>query len=349
MSDGTHIEWTDATWNPVTGCSIASPGCKHCYAMLLAGTRLAGHPSRAGLTREVNGNHVWTGEVRFNQKWLDQPLRWRRPRRIFVCAHGDLFHEDVPDEWIDEVFAIMACTPQHQFQLLTKRSRRMREYLSGPWQTRVIPFLRKWQKRPAGHGVMLETVQGSLRNVWCGVSAENQHWLMQRACDLVETPAAVRFLSIEPLLDGMDIEPFVLPPRRWSNGWANNYPFAYPQHQIDWVIVGGESGPRARPMHPDWVRKLRDQCAAGGTAFLLKQWGEWLPWEPDHLPYFKAQDGQLIDRHALPDFDDAKLKGWTDKLFYEGDDICVHQLVGKKGAGRLLDGRTHDGFPEERV
>ena len=128
MAEHSHIEWTDSTWQPITGCSIVSPGCTNCYAMKLAGSRLRHHPSRAGLTREVNGNHVWTGEVRLNEQWLTQPLTWKRPRRVFVCAHGDLFHEDVPDEWIDKVFAVMALSPQHTFQVLTKRAARMRKY-----------------------------------------------------------------------------------------------------------------------------------------------------------------------------------------------------------------------------
>jgi protein gp37 len=130
MADSTKIEWTDATWNPITGCSVVSPGCTNCYAMRLAGTRLAHHESRAGLTRDTKAGPVWTGEVRFNEQWIDQPLRWRKPRLIFVCAHGDLFAEGVPDEWIDRVFAVMALAPQHTFQVLTKRSARMREYMS---------------------------------------------------------------------------------------------------------------------------------------------------------------------------------------------------------------------------
>ena len=121
MSDGTKIEWTDATWNPITGCSVVSPGCTNCYAMKLAGTRLQHHPSRTGLTKDTKAGPVWTGEVRFNEQWLDEPLRWKRPRMIFVCAHGDLFAEGVPDEWIDKTFAVMALAPQHIFQVLTKR------------------------------------------------------------------------------------------------------------------------------------------------------------------------------------------------------------------------------------
>lgn len=135
MADGTPIEWTDATWNPVTGCSVLSAGCTNCYAMRLAGTRLQHHPSRAGLTTPSRiksgtglGKPVWNGQVRFNEQWLTEPLRWKRPRRIFVVAHGDLFHDAVPDAWIDQVFAVMALAPQHQFQVLTKRAARMRAY-----------------------------------------------------------------------------------------------------------------------------------------------------------------------------------------------------------------------------
>jgi len=133
MSDGTKIEWTDATWNPITGCSIVSPGCTNCYAMRLAGTRMKHHPTRIGLTVDSKAEPVWNGQVRFNEQALDHPLRWRRPRRIFVCAHGDLFHESVPDEWIDQVFAVMALAPQHTFQVLTKRAKRMREWFEEKW------------------------------------------------------------------------------------------------------------------------------------------------------------------------------------------------------------------------
>src|SRR6516164_8034629 len=125
MSDHTNIEWTDATWNPVTGCSLVSPGCAHCYAMRIAGTRLRNHPSRHGLTRDTEAGPMWTGEVRLNESWLNQPFKWKKPRRIFACAHGDLFHPAVPDKWIDRVFAVMALTQRHTYQVLTKRSGRM--------------------------------------------------------------------------------------------------------------------------------------------------------------------------------------------------------------------------------
>ena len=188
MSDNTAIEWTDATWNPITGCSVVSPGCTNCYAMKLAGTRLGGHISRRGLTRETKAGPVWTGEVRLNEGWLTQPLLWKRPRRVFVCAHGDLFHESVPDEWIDRVFAVMALAPRHVFQVLTKRSTRMREYCGNPrTPERIAAVILKnesgwpvygWpQLAPLGNRAEEndpEFVRWPLPNVWLGVSCEDQ-------------------------------------------------------------------------------------------------------------------------------------------------------------------------------
>ena len=286
MADSTHIEWTDATWQPITGCTIVSPGCTNCYAMQLAGTRLRAHPSRAGLTREVNGSHVWTGEVRLNEDWLTQPLRWKRPRRIFVCAHGDLFHESVLDEWIDRVFAVMALSPQHTFQVLTKRSRRMREYVSD-WRLRVVrdseyglpgrtddlllkADLSDEQQhiRNAAHGY---------RNIWLGVSVEDQPRANERIPDLLETPAATRFLSCEPLLGPLDLvdRTYVgeggITMRGYLRDAQEPDDFHYWARKLDWLIVGGESGPRARPMSPNWARFLRDQCLVAGAPFFMKQ------------------------------------------------------------------------------
>jgi protein gp37 len=145
MSEDTKIEWTNATWNIITGCSVVSPGCIHCYAMRLAGSRLRRHPSRRGLTHDTKAGPVWNGEVRFNEQWLKQPFSWK-PQKIFVCAHGDLFHEHVPDEWIDRVFAVMALASRHTFQVLTKRAGRMREYMANPerealWMNAVAELL----------------------------------------------------------------------------------------------------------------------------------------------------------------------------------------------------------------
>ena len=277
MAESSKIEWTDATWNPVTGCTMVSAGCTHCYAMGLAATRLRHHPSRAGLTRESGGRPVWTGEVRLNEGWLDQPLRWSRPRRIFVCAHGDLFHESVPDDWINRVFAVMALAPQHSFQVLTKRPERARYYFDGHvapriWQAARAMGLpeRAYEAITAcGRPTMLP-----LPHVWLGTSVEDQAAADARIPHLLATPAAVRFVSAEPLLGPVDILPWLgdllpLDARRDPRG-------------LDWIICGGESGPGARPMHPDWARDLRDQCKAAAVPFFFKQMARKAP-IPDDL------------------------------------------------------------------
>lgn len=314
MGDGTKIEWTDATWNPITGCTLVSEGCRHCYAARLAATRLSSHPSRAGLARlNAKGEAKFTGEVRFNEQWLDQPLRWRRPRMIFVCAHGDLFHESVPDEWIDRVFAVMALASQHTFQCLTKRPERARAYLAADrcWM---------WQDPIFGGPLFDPTFPGSplpLRNVWLGTSVENQAAADERIPHLLEAPAAIRFLSAEPLLG-----PIYLHRTDFVGGFDTPY-------RLDWVIVGGESGHGARPMHPDWARSLRDQCANAGLPFLFKQHGAWLH--------------ESHDPNGLWDWSGADERGamhlWPDAT------ASIH--VGKKRAGRLLDGREHNGFPSQ--
>lgn len=346
MSDHTHIEWTDATWNPVTGCSVVSPGCTNCYAMRLAGARLQHHPSRAGLTQASKAGPVWTGEVRFNPQWLDQPLRWRRPRRIFVCAHGDLFHERVPDAWIDQVFAVMALAPQHQFQVLTKRAARMRAYLSDPKTVRrtyeivcdrvvlerrpfvlIAPGVRDLHAPP---GPRIYLHQWPLPNVWAGVSAEDQTRADERIPELLATPAAVRFVSLEPLIGPVDLtralsrfdycpeETEEVPAHlqngeeacQGCNGSGEGDCRAVRTAGLDWVIVGGENG--TRPMHPDLVRPIRDACAVAGVPFFLKQWGSY---------------------------------AWAERV--EGDPSTLTAYrVGKAAAGRALDGLTHDAMPE---
>lgn len=341
MAEHSHIEWTDATWNPVTGCSVVSPGCANCYAMRLAGMRLRDHPSRAGLTQDTKAGPVWTGKVRLNEQWLDQPLRWRRPRRIFVCAHGDLFHEGVPDEWIDRVFAAMALAPQHTFQVLTKRAARMRAYLSDPAQcVRLIPIAQelRWQGKTNATSVALGW---QLPNVWLGVSAERQAEADARIPDLLATPAAVRFVSAEPLLGAVDLGN-VRPPERYEIDALRGHDADQnlPCERLDWVIAGGESGPGARPAHPDWFRALRDQCAAAGTPFFFKQWGSWLPdrmlESADKRGIIMRADGTLptdpdVERMMSGTFDFA---GWQHFAF-----------IGKKAAGARLDGVEHRAFP----
>ncbi len=311
MADGTKIEWTDATWNPVTGCSVVSPGCTNCYAMKLAGGRLRNHPSRVGLTEPSKAGPVWTGEVRLNEEWLDQPLHWREPRRVFVCAHGDLFHEAVPDEWIDGVFAVMALCPQHTFQVLTKRPERAKDYLS-VGATCIRVGIRHEAERL--FGVDPGAVTKPLPNVWLGVSVEDQARANGRIPLLLETPVAVRFVSAEPLLGPVAI---------FDMDGPVDVPDGVPS-PIHWVIVGGESGPGARPMHPEWARGLRDQCQAVGVPFFFKQWGTWVP----NDAAFRADVVPSAVRHPWGRCQPA----------------MAH--VGKRLGGRHLDRRTWDEYPQ---
>lgn len=363
MADNTKIEWSDATWNPITGCSVASPGCTNCYAMKLAGTRLAHHPSRAGLTRDTKAGPVWTGEVRFNEQWLTQPLKWKRPRMVFVCAHGDLFHESVPDEWIDRVFAVMALAPQHKFQVLTKRAKRMSRYSNDPnTPKRVAAVIIGMAMRseisggqtlaPLGsrlHESDPEFVKWPIQNIWNGVSTEDQRRADERIPDLLATPAAVRWVSAEPLLGPIDFtrvaETAGLDPH-WSMKQAG----------LDWIVAGGESGPDARPMHHEWARSIRDQCAAAGVPFLFKQWGEWAPVcalseaDIDALHAPAPEDQPEARRACKVDYEvmhnDGSLHGVIDRdAFIGGVGAMTIFKIGKKRAGRLLDGMTHDRFP----
>ena len=285
MADKTGIEWTDATWNPVTGCAKVSQGCKHCYAERNWG-RLQHLPAYAG--------RAFT-DVATHADRLLQPLSWRRPRRIFVNSMSDLFHQDIHDDFIGMVFRTMARAPQHTFQVLTKRAERMQRLLTHP-KMRGFVGDAPWP----------------LPNVWIGVSVEDQATADKRIPLLLDTPAAVRWISAEPLLAPIDLAEHGL------HGGPG---------QLDWVVVGGESGPKARPMHPEWARGLRDQCSAAGVPFLFKQWGEWQPVHPSGAsipgcgptpqrePAFRFEHGHYFTK------------------------------VGKKLAGRMLDGALHDGYP----
>ncbi|MUO84844.1 phage Gp37/Gp68 family protein [Agrobacterium vitis] len=353
MADNTKIEWTDATWNPITGCSIVSPGCTNCYAMKLAGTRLQHHPSRAGLTKDSKAGPVWNGQVRFNDGWLTQPLQWKKPRMIFVCAHGDLFAEGVPDEWIDKVFAVMALAPHHTFQVLTKRPERMREYLRDDMVcSRIGEQQRKIDDDMTAYTDIGVDAPFPLPNVWLGVSVEDQPRAEQRIPILLDTPAAIRWISAEPLLGGFDLRklPSVIfaadinaltGTLRWDGG-----PTETGGQRLDWVVAGGESGRNARPMHPDWARSLRDQCAAAGVPFLFKQWGQWGPIEEtvgSHEQFAIGHSGKLVKSADLA-YPDGKARS----SLPEEDRRGLHSMysVGKKAAGRLLDGVEHNGFPE---
>lgn len=336
MSDKTKIEWTDATWNPITGCSIVSSGCKNCYAMKLAGTRLQHHPSRAGLTAETKTGPVWNGQVRFNQEWLDQPLKWRKPRMIFVCAHGDLFHENIPDEWIARVFAVMRSAPQHTFQVLTKRPERMWSWLNqcAQWDGWITHNGQPVEKAYNGDGIIVADANNwPLKNVWLGVSVEDQKQVAKRIKPLLMSPASVRFISAEPLLSEINLKHIqtysyassedvlnaftgIMQSYRHDGGGMSELP-----GKIHWVIAGGESGDNARPMNPRWARDLRDQCQTSGIAFFFKQWGNWVEYAGRGQADYKRNP--IVDVGGTP-----------------------MMRVAKKEAGRLLDGREWNEIPE---
>jgi protein gp37 len=221
----TSIEWTDATWNPVAGCSVISPGCTNCYAMRMAARLEAMSVEKyRGLTRRSGGRSVWTGKIRLDENSLDVPRSWSKPRRIFVNSMSDLFHDSVPTEFVARVWRVMMETPRHTYQILTKRPDRMADLVV------KLPML---------------------KNVWLGTSVENAGYLY-RIDDLRRVWAAVRFVSFEPLIG--------------SVGSAD-------LRGIHWAIVGGESGPKARPMHERWVDEVEAICRRDGTAFFFKQWG----------------------------------------------------------------------------
>ena len=225
----TKIEWTDATWNPVAGCSILSAGCSHCYAMQMAARLEAmGVDKYAGLTERVRGRPVWNGLVREDRSSLTAPLHWKKPRRVFVNSMSDLFHDGVGDAFLRAVGRTMAETPRHSYQILTKRPERMASFVS-------------------------DTIKRTLSNVWLGTSVENRS-AVTRIDQLRATPAAVRFVSFEPLIG--PVGPLDLT-------------------DIHWAIVGGESGRGARPIQAAWIDEIHRQCSTQHTAFFFKQWGAW--------------------------------------------------------------------------
>ena len=360
MADHTAIEWTDATWNPITGCSVVSPGCTNCYAMRLAGTRLQHHPSRIGLTNATKVGPVWTGEVRLNKQWLDEPLHWRRPRKIFVCPHGDLFHAAVPDEVIEGIFAIMAGASRHTFQVLTKRSDRMRRFMNKTTLERcqAEACARDWWPSPKLWDRAFINGPWPLPNVQLGVSVEDQSRADTRISDLLATPAAFRFVSAEPMLGYVDlcnIQNLAHPIgfsgeamydalrgggfHRTRMTDSRRDQWEWRGRRLDWVIAGGESGPNARPMHPGWIHKLRDQCSRTGVPFFFKQWGEFRPADGKCLPLPSCwifSDGQTRPDLAGEDM----MRGPTASQWIK------MERVGKKAAGAVLDGREWRQFPK---
>lgn len=284
MSAKNSIEWTDVSWNPVRGCSLVSEGCRNCYAMKQAHRfNGPGHPYE-GLTEMGPNGPRWNGKITLIHDALEQPLHWKKPRRIFVNSMSDLFHEDVPDEFIDKVFAVMALCRQHTFQILTKRPVRMRSYLhDSGYRAEMVGI-------DAEHRSGLDRFEGPERqrwpfplpNVWLGVSVENQATADERIPLLLQAPAAVRFVSAEPLLGPVD---FDVP-------WPPDFPLGTDPNgdtfdalrfddcnslarlgHLDWVIVGGESGPGARACDVAWVRSIKGQCLAADVPVFIKQLG----------------------------------------------------------------------------
>ncbi len=303
------IEWTDQTWNPVVGCTLVSEGCRNCYAMRQA-HRFNGTVAKyAGTTQAGPRGPLWTGRVNLEEAELEKPLRGKKPRRVFVCSMSDLFHPDVPFEFIAEVFTVMGQATQHTYQVLTKRPELMTDFQLWNLGWPVDGYEYSPERE------MKETWP----NIWLGTSVEDQATADERIPYLLRCPASVRFVSYEPALG----------PVRFRTGiysrLGDEAPRGTSLDGIHWMIAGGESGPGARPAHPDWFRSIRDQCQAAGVPFFFKQWGAWRQ--------LNVSDMMELKHRRSP----QGLHSWGDGF--------VSIRVGKKAAGRDLDGRTWDEMP----
>lgn len=343
LSDRSKIEWTDATWNPVIGCSPVSKGCDNCYAARMAARFAEQKGSNGPLCgyyyNVVNHEGKWNGKTVLKDHKLHDPLPWRKPRTIFVCSMGDLFHESVPDEWIDRVMAVIASAQNHRFMVLTKRPKRMKEYFDCIYSShddkcceRAIRVL----------GADMSYPSPPLKNLALGVSVSNQEDADRWVSILLRTQAAYRFVSYEPALGPVDFTTFsymidrqsydfnALTGKVVTKGGGYNIP------EIDLVIMGGESGPNARPMHPDWARSVRDQCEAAGVPFHFKQWGEW---HPEPLGF--SEQCQAEPKHLCWVTPDGRFSDIG--IGKKEDDSLLMYRAGKKKAGRFLDGQEHNG------
>jgi protein gp37 len=334
MGSQTGIEWTNSTLTPIrarhhaTGkvgwhCEKATAGCEFCYA--------EGFNQRLGTGLPFKPGHRVELELFLDEKMLEAPLRWRRPRMIFMCSMTDLFASFVKDQWLSAIFAMMARAPHHTFQLLTKRADRMKYYLTHNACEDVYAIACRADPSLA------DRWRWPLPNVWCGVSVERQPEADERVPDLLDTPAAVRFLSCEPLLGRVSVA-------KWLHDSdcrfqaVDGFCTCSEQREayINQVIVGGESGRHARPMHPGWPRLLRDECAAApGTAFYFKQWGEW---------QIDTRHGAMADSGERETWIGKNGKTYNPSAPHD-QDCWAMKRVGKKAAGRLLDGVEHSGIP----
>jgi protein gp37 len=270
MSD-TKIEWAEKTWNPITGCTKISEGCKNCYAERMS-KRLAG---RYGYPKDK------PFAVTFHEDRLQEPLKWRNPSMIFVCSMGDLFHDDVETKWLDKVFAVMALCPQHTFLLLTKRPENMQKYITSKNKFGDSSICKAINDIPASLGNRVGCLEIPFSNVWLGVTAENQREANNRIPILLETPTIKRFVSIEPMLEFISLDELdVYRSITQKIDSLSGYHF-YPEkratiniNKLDWIICGGETGQKARQMQVEWARNLRDQCKYAGVPFFFKKLGQ---------------------------------------------------------------------------
>lgn len=303
----TKIDWADTVWNPVTGCTKISEGCRNCYAERMS-KRLAG---RCGYPKAKPFN------VTLHPDKLEEPLKWKKPQRIFVCSMGDLFHKDVPFEFIAKVYRNMALADHHIYLILTKRPARM------------LQFIKWYRENSAVEGVCGITFTTAYSHVYHGVTAENQQAADERIPLLLQIPAAKRFISIEPMVGPVDLF--------WGTQHLHHHKGGVEIREIDWVILGGESGPKARPLHPDWVRSVRDQCQAAGVPFFFKQWGEWAEVVVGRI---KNGDVYLSENGFMYTW------GLFGKVCYANKSNGVHlRRVDKKAAGHLLDGKEYREIP----
>lgn len=296
----TGIQWTDETWNVVTGCDKVSPGCDNCYIERTIPFRME---------HRKFDEHGKMG-IRLHPDRLEKPFHWRKPRRVFVNSLSDLFHPDVPDGFIGSLWNIMALTPQHTYQILTKRPQRMEKLL-----TKWADAGWYWRRDDM---MWCGPLDGPLPNVWIGASAENQRYADLRIPHLLNTPAAVRFISAEPLLGPITFRWAMWQPFRYFDERVTNHLDGL--RRLDWVICGGESGPGARPMSPWWARYIRDQCLETEVPFFFKQHGEFAPAVDLDADLIEKKEEVLIDQEYVV-------------------------RVGKKKAGRLLDGVEWNQFP----
>lgn len=359
MADRTGIVWTDRTWNPAVGCRHVSPGCDHCYAARLASTRLRAQPAYRGLAKDGQ----WTGLVRMLPERLRDPLSWRRPHLVFVDSMGDLFHAGVTTDYLARIWAVMALTSRHTYQILTKNHGRMRSVLSNPdFPLQVCQALGNLD---ADLNIQtradVDNIPWPLPNVGIGVSAEDQERAELRIPALQATPAACRFLSLEPLIEQVRLctcDGAAYQVRQCHFLTSRTCPL-HGDERVDWVIVGGESGRDSRPMHPEWARRLRDECVAAGVPFLFKQWGHHLvvPVEndPDYAegrafthPLRGGRQAAVISYgrgYGIPRGRRALKTGDRTGYGFMLTDNLLALSVGTAAAGRVLDGRKWDQYP----